>query len=127
LAHLPEDDVDAARKMLDLLKASAWLDAQTRALFVEFSLFLPSSNLLLAARLVVEVHPVGTIWTDISLEPVSLSIYSAANKGHMLVQILTVIVAVVAFGWEIWLTVKMRPHESARTSSVCPNWNTRMK
>jgi hypothetical protein len=118
LAHLPADDVKTARKMLDLLNAASWLDSQTRALFIEFSLFLPSSNLLLAARLVVEVHPVGTIWTDLSLEPVPLSVYSTSNKWQMLVQILTAIVAVAAFCWEIWHTVKMRPHRSVRTSAV---------
>ena len=87
MAELPSDDVAGARAILALLETGNWLDAQTRALFVEFSLYLAPADLLLPVRLVIEVHPTGTTWSDLSLEPLSLSVYTLENRGLLAVQV----------------------------------------
>lgn len=120
MADLPMEDVEGARRLLDLLESANWLDGQTRALFIEFSLYLPSADLLLAARLIIEVHASGTTWTDSSLEPVSLAVYRSSNRLQMAVQILTAVTALVAIVWEIWHTAILRMHHGLRAGSVRP-------
>jgi hypothetical protein len=120
VVDLPEANVNQTKTILRLLEAGNWLDTQTRALFIEFSLYLHSADLLLAARLVVEVHPTGTIWTDMSLEPVNLSVYTVANRAVMALQVMGALVALSAMAWELWHARNMRMHHGIRTSAVRP-------
>ena len=82
-AVLPSNNERAARTVLALLDATNWLDSQTRALFMKFSLYLAPSDLMLSARLVAEVHETGTIWTDMTLEPMNMQIYRTSNRSQM--------------------------------------------
>jgi Polycystin cation channel len=118
VVELPAGDVHRALAELALLEAGGWLDAQTRALFVEFSLYLPPSDLLLAARLVVEVHPTGTVWTDMSLEPVDLTVYTLENRGLLAVEIAGLLIAFFAIFWELWHIRSMRLHHGVRSGAV---------
>ena len=43
------------------LKDGAWLDASTRVVVVEFTLFNPNVLLILAGRLIVEFYPTGQL------------------------------------------------------------------
>lgn len=52
-------DVVTARKVIDDLMNNEWIDRQTRAVIVEFSLYNPSSNLLAVMSYYVEVLPSG--------------------------------------------------------------------
>lgn len=118
MLDIPEYSEVEAREILRFLRATNWLDAQTRALFLEFSLYLPPSNILLSARLVMEVHETGTIWTDMSLEPINLGIFrtdSAAETGLLVAGLL---LAVVAMVWDIRSTWKMRRYHARQTGSV---------
>ena len=118
VVDLPENDVAKAQKMLSLLEQGGWLDAQTRALFVEFSLYLAPSDILLAARLVVEVHASGTVWTDLSLEPVHLTVYTTNNPWLITLQVFGVLVALTSMVWELWHLRSTRLQVGSRSSSV---------
>ena len=109
-----------ARQVLRFLRATNWLDAQTRALFLEFSLYLPPSNILLSARLVLEVHETGTIWTDLSLEPINLGIYRMDNRTDMGLLIAGLVLALAAMVWDLRSTWRMRRYHSRQTGSVRP-------
>jgi hypothetical protein len=120
VVDLPENNERAARTVLDLLAATNWLDTQTRALFLEFSLYLAPSDLMLAVRLVAEVHETGTVHTDMTLEPINLYIYRTSNKSQMALFIVGLIVALVAVTWDVRSTWDLRHYQDRRTGSVRP-------
>jgi hypothetical protein len=115
---LPEKDEVVAQKVLELIRGLNWLDSQTRALFMEFSLYLAPSDLMLSARLVVEVHESGTTWTDLSLEPINLGLYRISNRGQLALYIIGVIVVIMAMVWDLRSTWNLRLYQARRTGSV---------
>ena len=121
MAELPADSVATTRQILALLEAANWIDAQTRAVFVEFSLYYAPADLLLPARLATEVHPTGSMWTDVSLNPVALTVYTLENRWYLGVQIAGVVVAVAAMVWECFHLRTMRSQGGARFGSVRPS------
>lgn len=118
MVDLPENNEPAARTVLALLGATNWLDTQTRALFLEFSLYLAPSDLMLSARLVAEVHETGTIWTDISLEPINMDIYRTSNTPQMALYVIGFIVVLIAVGWDMRSTWDWRHYQDRRTGAV---------
>lgn len=120
MVDLPSNNERAARTVLALLDATNWLDSQTRALFMEFSLYLAPSDLMLSARLVAEVHETGTIWTDMTLEPINMQIYRTSNRSQMALYIIGLIVVLVAVGWDMRSTWDLRHYQDRRTGAVRP-------
>lgn len=120
MLDIPEYSEAEAREILRFLRTTNWLDAQTRALFLEFSLYLPPSNILLSARLVMEVHETGTIWTDMSLEPINLGIFRTDSAAEIALLVSGLLLVVVAMVWDIRSTWKMRRYQSRQTGSVRP-------
>ena len=118
MADLPAADVAQASTMLRLLEAGGWIDAQTRAVFVEFSVYYPPADLVLSARLVLEVHPTGSIWPDMLLEPICLTVYTLDNAGMMTIQIVGLVVAFAAMCWELWHIRSMRMHTGTPSGAV---------
>ena len=57
---------------LSLLESMSWLDRQSRALFIEFSLFNPSVNLFAYCNVLFEMLPNGHILPAIRVSPFSL-------------------------------------------------------
>lgn len=106
--------------MLALLGATNWLDSQTRALFMEFSLYLAPSDLMLSARLVAEVHETGTIWTDMTLEPINMNIYRTSNGSQMALYVIGLIVVLIAVGWDIRSAWDQRHYHDRRAGAVRP-------
>jgi hypothetical protein len=59
---------------LTLLQMNSWIDRQTRAVIVEFSIFNPNTNLIIAAQIVVEFLPTGAILTSARFDPINIFI-----------------------------------------------------
>jgi len=61
---LSEDDSNEASRLLAQLESSHWVDEYTRAVFVEFNVLNPNSNLFNQVILAFEYTPDGsTLWT----------------------------------------------------------------
>jgi hypothetical protein len=58
---LPTVNISEAKLRIARHRSRGWFDLQSRALFVDFSLFNPGSNLLLRARLLVEFSEFGSL------------------------------------------------------------------
>lgn len=122
VVDLPENNEQAARTILALLSETEWLDMQTRALFIEFSLYLPSTDLILAARLVAEVHETGTIWTDHMLEPINLETYrtevEATTRRQLAGYSIGLILVFLCLLWDLRSTWDLRWYQDRRTGAV---------
>ena len=55
-----------------LLQLNNWIDRQTRAVIVEFSIFNPNINLVGVAEIIVEFLPTGSILTSSRFDPINL-------------------------------------------------------
>lgn len=123
MLDLPENNEQAARTILAILSNTTWLDKQTRALFIEFSLYLPSSDLVLAARLVAEVHETGTVWTDHTLEPINLATYRTelepTTRKQLALYIIGLILVLFCLLWDLRSTWNLRWYKDRRTGAVC--------
>jgi Polycystin cation channel len=122
VVDLPENNEQGARTILALLSETGWLDMQTRALFIEFSLYLPSNNLLLAARLVAEVHETGTVWMDYVLEPIDLVTYRTevepTTRRQLALYMIGLILVVLCLLWDLRSTWDLRWYQDRRTGAV---------
>jgi polycystin 1L2 len=57
---------------LTLLQKNNWIDRQTRAVIIEFSIFNPNINLIAVAEILIEILPTGTIVQSARFDPISL-------------------------------------------------------
>jgi hypothetical protein len=57
---------------LTLLQLNSWIDSQTRAVLIEFSIFNPNINLVSAAEIIVEFLPTGSILTSARFDPIQI-------------------------------------------------------
>jgi polycystin 1L2 len=57
---------------LSLLKEMNWIDRQTRAVFVEFSVYNPNSNLIMVSNIIIEFLSSGSILTSAQFDPLNL-------------------------------------------------------
>jgi polycystin 1L2 len=57
---------------LSLLKEMNWVDRQTRAVFVEFSVYNPNSNLIMVSTILIEFLSSGSILTTAQFDPLNL-------------------------------------------------------
>ena len=57
---------------LTLLQINNWIDRQTRAVIIEFSIFNPNINLIGVAEITVEFLPTGSIVTSSRFDPISV-------------------------------------------------------
>jgi len=62
---------------LSLLRETQWIDRQTRAVFVEFSVYNPNINLVMISTILVEFLSTGTILTTAKFDP--LNLFSESN------------------------------------------------
>lgn len=91
---------------LQELQDGAWLDNQTRAVFVEFSLYNPDSNLLAYMRLVAEFPETGDtlVWKDIKI----LRIYQHLQPAGAYIFIGEIIALIAVFILTIVIIVRMK-------------------
>ena len=57
---------------LSLLRQMNWIDRQTRAIFVEFSVYNPNINLVMVSTILVEFLSSGSILTSAQFDPLNL-------------------------------------------------------
>ena len=57
---------------LTLLQQNNWIDRQTRAIIIEFSIFNPNVNLIAAAEIVIEILPTGCFVPTARFDPINL-------------------------------------------------------
>ena len=78
VANLGET-LETATEMINNLESQRWIDIYTRALFVEFSVFNPSSSLANAGKILFEYTPDGSILWSVRTDIVQLYRYTGAN------------------------------------------------
>lgn len=66
------DKQDVLLENLDKLKEMSWIDRQTRAVFLEFTLFNPNINLFSHCLILFEFIPTGNIITSSQFNPIDL-------------------------------------------------------
>ncbi|PVD38502.1 hypothetical protein C0Q70_01117 [Pomacea canaliculata] len=86
---------DVVSDTLEELQDGAWLDNQTRAVFVEFSLYNPDSNLFAYMRLVAEFPETGDtlVWKDIKI--LRIDHHMQAADLYILIGEIIAVVAVI--------------------------------
>ena len=65
---------------LNTLKAAEWIDRQTRAVFVEFTLYNPNLNLFSYCLILFEVLPTGSLISTSEFKPINLFDISDKNS-----------------------------------------------
>ena len=68
---------ETAKDVIHKLEANDWLDDHTSAVFVEFTVFDPSSSLFSSAKYVYEKFPTGGSYTGIKVK--TMTVYSATD------------------------------------------------
>lgn len=71
-------ELSKAKEVILNLKEDKWIDRETRAIFVEFVLFEPSSNIYAFVRFLFSYQPTGVIIPSFRVEP--LAIYGASDS-----------------------------------------------
>jgi hypothetical protein len=72
-------NLDDLVKNLTLLESLDWIDRQTRAVFVEFSLFNPNLNLFCYCNILLEILPTGNLLLSSHFSPINLLDISKNN------------------------------------------------
>ncbi|PFX27651.1 Polycystic kidney disease protein 1-like 2 [Stylophora pistillata] len=78
VADLGYDSRTASRVVINL-KSNNWIDERTAVVFVEFTVFQPSSSLFSVAKLLYELYPIGKPVTKVYLD--TLSIYGFSDPS----------------------------------------------
>jgi hypothetical protein len=81
------------------LKVVDWIDLQTRAIFVDFAVYYPSSKGFVSVRFSFEFSPSGGIFTSMDVQPLLLYTFAAMPA------LLVVEIAVVALQGYFFLQV----------------------
>ena len=71
--------------ILDSLHRDLWIDRQTRAVFIEFTLYNPNVNLFTSVQLLTEFPPVGAAVTFTSIITFRLYQYLGAYGTLMVI------------------------------------------
>ncbi len=80
--------LDYIQGNLTILKEMQWIDRQTRAVFIEFSVYNPNINLVMVSTILVEFLSSGSILTTARFDPLNLF---AESNGISLKIILEII------------------------------------
>uniref|UniRef100_A0A7S1N9G3 Polycystin cation channel PKD1/PKD2 domain-containing protein n=1 Tax=Eutreptiella gymnastica TaxID=73025 RepID=A0A7S1N9G3_9EUGL len=84
---------------LKSLKDNTWVDASTRVVVVEFTLFNPNVLLILAGRMIVEFYPTGQLLPSSSIKPIP--VYSFEVTEHVVEFIGELLLGVFILGYFI--------------------------
>ncbi|XP_055955095.1 polycystic kidney disease protein 1-like 2 [Patella vulgata] len=86
---------DISKAMIEEIKTNGWLDRQTRAVFVEFSLYNANNNLLTVVRLIAEFPEFGSVitWKHIS----TLRVFQNVGPIGAFIILCEVIVVIILF------------------------------
>ena len=76
---------------LSLLKQMEWIDRQTRAVFIEFSVYNPNINLVMVSTILVEFLPGGSIFTSVRFDPLNLFSESGGISVKIILEIIFIV------------------------------------
>ncbi|KAK3731172.1 hypothetical protein QZH41_005844 [Actinostola sp. cb2023] len=96
-------DYATAKEVVVNLKEDRWIDRQTRAIFVEFVVFEPTTLLYAFARFTFEQQPTGSILPSYRIEPFALyGVGQSSFKAVMsFVQLILLLFIIILFVREI--------------------------
>ena len=92
------------QKNLSILESLDWIDSQTAAVFVEFTLFNPNVNLYEYCSILFEILPTGTLLKSAQFN--SLDVFDVSNSGLLSFKILMNIIYIIFIG--IFMAVEIR-------------------
>ncbi|XP_078692041.1 polycystin-2-like [Branchiostoma floridae x Branchiostoma belcheri] len=117
VVHLDGDKQELVRRMQQL-QAEGWLDRNTRAVVVEFSIYNAQVNLFSYTRFLLEVLPSGNMMPSYKISPVRLlSYYSSLDTLKLVCQ-------VVYFGFLLYFMYReLRELCRDRTKYFADIWN----
>ena len=101
---------DALVNNLKLLESMDWIDRQTRAVFVEFTLYNPNLNLFSYCLILFEILPTGNLITSSEFKPLNLLDISDKNSisFKLIINIIYMILICLYIINEIKLVVRER-------------------
>ena len=102
---------DVVAKTIEELNEGKWLDLQTKAVFVEMSLYNPNTNLFTFVRMCVEFPEVGStiVWKDFK----TLKIYGHLGAMGVYILICQLISLLVLIVFTIKAIVKIKKQKRA--------------
>ncbi len=106
---LPTVNISEAKLRISRHKSRGWLDLQSRALFIDFSLYNPESSLLLRARLLIEFSEFGGLIKSQDFSIYQLQKYSGRDGSIALtLDIFFVVIVVFYLAVELIALVQMK-------------------
>jgi len=104
---LPELDADSSREeftaLIDELEKDNWVDAATRAVFLEFTMYNPTENHFLVGRQLVEFPLSGGAVTSWDMDVLPLRRYMTRDNAMQLILELTVLIFLIQHTYSEWL------------------------
>ena len=88
------------------LKVNNWIDKQTSALFIEFSLFNANKNLFAYCTILFEILPTGNILISHEFDPISL--YADEAPVNIFLDILYLFATVIFIVEQVLLIIKLK-------------------
>jgi polycystin 1L2 len=92
--------LDYIQGNLSLLKEMQWIDRQTRAVFIEFSVFNPNIDLVMVSTILVEFLSSGSILTTARFDPLNLF----AESGQSILSF-KILCELIFIGFIIYFTI----------------------
>ena len=97
---------------IDALRNLSWIDAATRVVVLEFTLFSPESNLVCAARMVCTFAPSGDAAPVIVKEAFRIDFYRGwAKRGRVVLDVLLLLVVLSFVAADIYSSFS-KSHEN---------------
>lgn len=91
---------------LDALQRAAWIDRQTRAIIIEFSIFNPNVQLFSHCMILFEFLPTGIILKQMRFNPLNLFDFNS-NLSHVSFRLATHIVYILFIVYFVWHNLKL--------------------
>ena len=88
-----------AMNMTKFLQESNWLDRYTRAIFIEFTVYNPSSNLFCLVTLLTEIIPTGAYYQFNQIYPLRLYRYFGPNLLAIMILEITLMTFLLYFAY----------------------------
>eukprot|EP01062_Namystynia_karyoxenos_P026105 TRINITY_DN203_c0_g1_i1.p1 TRINITY_DN203_c0_g1~~TRINITY_DN203_c0_g1_i1.p1 ORF type:complete len:882 (+),score=229.10 TRINITY_DN203_c0_g1_i1:114-2759(+) len=92
-------NITASAALLHDLRRSDWIDAHTRAVLIDFTMFNTNVRLLTVSQLMVEWFPTGRVYPMDSTKPITL--LSSELPRDVLILVGEVLLTVIIFGYVI--------------------------
>eukprot|EP01006_Ploeotia_vitrea_P030854 TRINITY_DN63177_c0_g1_i1.p1 TRINITY_DN63177_c0_g1~~TRINITY_DN63177_c0_g1_i1.p1 ORF type:complete len:881 (-),score=78.19 TRINITY_DN63177_c0_g1_i1:2116-4758(-) len=128
-----------ALQQLDMLQHDNWIGPGTRVIMIDFTLYNPGINQVIATQLIVEVYPTGALATIASIKPMPLMTMESVAAVAELIAEITLSVWVLWYIFreilEFWRYYRLKPkfcvqcvrnkieREGERRDAICVECN----